>query len=68
MVPLNQFPAVSVNVGHAFRQSPARQSDERAARVVEVALVVVAFRAVKFWRVVEPVTRRLFNCESDAIV
>ena len=24
-------------------------------RVVEVALVVVAFRAVKFWRVVEPV-------------
>jgi hypothetical protein len=29
------------------------------ANVVEVAFVVVAFRAVKFWSVVEPVRRRL---------
>jgi len=30
-----------------------------AKRFVEVALVVVLFAPVKFWRVVEPVTRRL---------
>ena len=30
-----------------------------AKKLVEVAFVVVLFRPVKFWRVVEPVTKRL---------
>jgi hypothetical protein len=58
---LFQSEAVDVNVGHAARQSPTihREFVERSVekRVVEVALVVVALRPVKFWRVVEPVAR-----------
>ena len=42
-------------VGHVVRhgRSPVRQS-AAVAKVIEVALVVVAFKPVKFWRVVEP--------------
>jgi len=43
--------------GKAVRQSPPIQR-VLVAKVVEVALVVVAFEAVKFWRVDEPVTSR----------
>ena len=37
------------------------------AREVEVAFVVVEFIPVKFWRVEEPVTKRLERVERPAV-
>ena len=39
-----------------------------AKSLVEVLLVVVLFRPVKFWRVEEPVTRRFWVLVVEALV
>ena len=38
-----------------------------AKKLVEVELVVVEFKPVKFWRVVEPVTKRFESVESPPV-
>src|SRR3989344_2185667 len=57
---LNAPPVVMYGMRLAVR-------DETASEVV-VALVVVLFTAVKFWRVVEPVMRRFANVERPETV
>src|SRR4051812_31400031 len=68
VVPANQFPTLPEADGQTFRQSPARQNEVRAARVVEVAFVVVAFTPVKFWRVVEPVWSALPTVRRPLVI
>ncbi len=38
-----------------------------AKKLVEVALVVVAFTPVKFWRVVEPITKSVLSVEAPEV-
>ena len=56
--PLGELVAITRPVGSAARKVPAAAARPEIVWFVVVAEVVVAFRAVKFCKVVEPITRR----------